>query len=140
MIPVFDNDGNLPEGIHRISQPDLLNYFGSSSSRRKWLGERIKELLDLAKATGKIERIFIWGSFVTAKDSPNDLDVFIVVNDNFDEETLDNYDTLFNYAKAKMRFYADVFWTRISSGEDAISSLLMLIKTHATSNVVVLWR
>ena len=124
MIPAFNKDGNLSEGIHRISQPDLLNYFGSSSSRRKWLGERLKELLDLAKATGKVERIFVWGSFVTAKDSPNDLDVFLVVGDGFNEETLDSYDALFDYAKARMRFCADVFWARISSGEDAIKSLL----------------
>ena len=45
-----------------------------SEKWKKWLGERLHDLFDLVKSTGKIERTFVWGSFVSSKESPNDTD------------------------------------------------------------------
>ena len=71
MIPEFNPDGNLPEGIYVANQEEFLGRFATSSARRQWLGQKMRELLAFAKATGKLERVFFWGSFVTAKESPN---------------------------------------------------------------------
>jgi len=38
MIPEFNVDGNLPEGIHSVSEKEFLDLFTTSSARRKWLG------------------------------------------------------------------------------------------------------
>src|SRR3972149_5986081 len=69
----FKKDGNLPEGVYSAGEEEFLDRFATNSSRRKWLGERLKEIFTLAKATGKLKRIFVWGSFVSVKQSPNDI-------------------------------------------------------------------
>jgi hypothetical protein len=77
MIPEFNVDGNLPEGIYSFGEEEFFDHFATQSVRRKWLGERLREVIALAKSTRKVERIFIWGSFVTAKESPNDVDILL---------------------------------------------------------------
>jgi hypothetical protein len=52
------------------------------------LASRLQELLALARTTGKLLRTFIWGSFVTAKPFPRDLDVFMLMQRGFDHEFL----------------------------------------------------
>jgi hypothetical protein len=36
--------------------------------------------------TGKLQRSFVWGSFVTEKPFPGDLDVFLLMQAGFDQE------------------------------------------------------
>jgi hypothetical protein len=118
MIPDFDSAGNLPEGVYQLNEQDILSKFATTSARRKWLGERLRELIATAKSTGYLKKVFLWGSFVTSKDSPNDLDVLIVVSEDFQLENLTpGCKTLFDYAQAKLSFTADVFWTRESIGQ-----------------------
>ena len=122
MIPEFNIDGNLPKGIHSVIETEFLDRFATSSPRRKWLGERVKEIFALAKSTGKVEHIFVWGSFVTAKESPNDVDILLVMSEDFqlvDEPEERKY--LFDYIRARVRFNADVFWSKASIGEDTLS-------------------
>jgi len=122
MIPEFNVDGNLPEGIYSVSEEEFLDRFTTHSARRKWLGERFKEILSLAKSTGKTERIFVWGSYVTAKESPNDVDMLLVMSEDFQLKTLpEECRRLFDYIRARVRFNADVFWSKASIGEDTLS-------------------
>lgn len=121
MLPQFDQNGNLPEGIHRAPEAEVLSRFAIGSARRKWLGSRLRELLRLAKATGKLSRLFLWGSYVTGVDSPNDLDVLLVMTEDFDLDQLrQEHRILFNYAQARIRFHADVFWTKVSIGQETL--------------------
>jgi len=121
MIPHYNQDGNLPEGIHVASEEELLTEFSAGTARRKWLGDRLKELLVLAKSTGKLERFFVWGSFVSNKESPNDLDLLIIMDKDFElEKTPENCKIIFNHVGAKVRFHADVFWSKSSIGEDTL--------------------
>ena len=60
MIPEFNRDGNLPEGIYIATIDEFLNRFATTSARRKWLGKILEELFILAKSTGKIKKIFVW--------------------------------------------------------------------------------
>jgi hypothetical protein len=79
MLPAFNSDGNLPEGIHCATLEAVLERFSTTSARRQWLGEQLRSLLALARATGQLSRVFLWGSFVTRKEAPNDLDVLLVM-------------------------------------------------------------
>ena len=122
MVPEFNLDGNLPEGIHSVSEDEFLDHFATSSARRKWLGERLKEILALGKSTGKVKRIFVWGSFVTVKESPNDVDILLVMSEDFQLETVpEECKDLFDYIRARVRYNADVFWSKASIGEDTLS-------------------
>ena len=121
MLPEFNQDGNLPEGVHRATEAEVLSRFATTSAQRKWLGERFRTLLEMARATGKLDRVVLWGSFVTSKESLNDLDVLLVMATDFDLEQVPvDHRALFNYAQAKIRFNADVFWTKVSIGQDTL--------------------
>jgi hypothetical protein len=122
MIPGFNEDGNLPEGIYSAGEEEFLDRFATHSSRRKWLGERLEEVLTLAKSTGKLDRIFVWGSFVTAKESPNDIDMLLLMAEDFQlENAPEESKVLFDYTTARLRFHVDIFWSKASIGEDTLS-------------------
>jgi len=131
MIPAFNADGNLPEGVHVANLDEFLGRFGVGSARRKWLGERFRELLALVKATGKLERVFVWGSFVSAKELPNDMDLLLLMNAEFRlADVPEDSRMVFDSVRAKMRFQADVFWAESSIGEE---TLLLWLDTYQTT-------
>jgi hypothetical protein len=131
MLPEFNTDGNLPEGIHKATEDEIYSRFAFTSARRKWLGERFHNLLQTAKATNKLKQTFIWGSFVTIKESPNDLDILLVMDEDFQLETIpDECKVLFDHTKARLYFNADVFWTKVSIGETVLS---LWLDTYQTS-------
>jgi hypothetical protein len=88
MLPKFNSDGNLPEGIHSATEEEVFLRFASPSARRQWLGEQLRALLALAESTGQLSRVFLWGSFVTSKEVPNDLDVLLVMAADFTLDAL----------------------------------------------------
>ncbi len=58
-------------------------------------------------------RFVVFGSFVTDKPEPNDVDVFLVMEDKFDGAKLQGEATLlFDHAAADVHFGASVFWVR----------------------------
>jgi len=115
MLPEFNIDGNLPEGIYTIGAEEFFNSFSTGSGRRKWLGRQLHELFRLVKLTGKVERVFVWGSFISAKESPNDVDLLLLMNVDFQlEEVSEECKCLFNYGEARVRFNADIFWAKSS--------------------------
>jgi hypothetical protein len=115
MLPTFNSDGNLPEGIHFATEEEVFERFVIPSARRQWLGEQLRSLLALAKSTGQLARVFLWGSFVTSKEVPNDLDVLLVMTGEFAVEAVPaQAQVVFDHVQARLRFQADVFWTKAS--------------------------
>jgi len=77
MLPDFDDEGNLPPGIHRATIEEVAQRFGTGSPEREI---EVRELMDFvvwARHAG-VKRILINGSFTTDKESPNDVDVVIL--------------------------------------------------------------
>lgn len=115
MLPALNSDGNLPEGIHLATEDEVFARFATPSARRQWLGEQLQRLLALAKSTGQLARVFLWGSFVTSKEVPNDLDVLLVMGTEFAIEALPTLaHIVFDHVQARLYFQADVFWTKAS--------------------------
>lgn len=57
--------------------------------------------------------MIVFGSFVTAKEEPNDVDVVIIMEDAFDPDQLSGETKLlFDHAAAQSHFGASVFWVR----------------------------
>src|ERR1700687_3684022 len=83
-IPDFVEMGDLPLGIHQATLVEAVTRFGSGSARRRGLASRLRRIHRLAVATGHLARFIVFGSFVTAKLEPNDVDVFMVMEDSFD--------------------------------------------------------
>jgi uncharacterized protein DUF6932 len=70
-------------------------------------------LYHLARATGKLERLILFGSYITAKPDPNDVDIILVMRDDFDVQACDEASQkLFDHPRAAETFGASVFWIR----------------------------
>lgn len=68
---------------------------------------------DLALRTGCLKRFIVFGSFVTAEEKPNDVDVVLVLDDGFRLEDCPMESRgLFDHAIAQARYGASVFWLR----------------------------
>jgi hypothetical protein len=112
-LPPFTAHGDLPPGIHRATLAEVLERFGRGSPQRMLVGLRLERIYNVAWATGHLARCVVFGSFVTAKSFPNDVDVFLLMEDTFDVSQLTGEaGLLLEHAVAQTRFGASVFWPR----------------------------
>jgi hypothetical protein len=119
VLPEFTAEGDLPPGVHVADWQEFLTRFRGSSSRRAWLSGRLWALLELAAINGKLRRVFIWGSFVTAKPAPRDLDLLPIMDEDFEVDAVAApARAVFDSVRAKLLFEADVFWARSSIGHE----------------------
>ena len=87
--------------------------FGSGSRERTLVFLRLRRIHSIAERTGHLARFVVFGSFVTEKEIPNDVDVFIVFDDTFDASACDAETLLLlDHATADSHFGASVFWLR----------------------------
>jgi hypothetical protein len=89
-IPPFRLDGYLPEGVHVCSETDVILRFGSSNRRRGRLALRLKQWIQLGRQVGA-KRLLVDGSFVTAKEEPQDVDTVILLPQNFTQQLEQDY-------------------------------------------------
>lgn len=74
MIPPFNEDGLLPPGIHTaVSWQEFARRFGHTPHRQDLLSGMKAALLGLRRAGCQV--VYVDGSFVTAKEHPNDFDI-----------------------------------------------------------------
>jgi hypothetical protein len=73
MIPDFDENGNLPAGVHVASWGEIARKLGWTIRRRELLAG-LESGLDALRKAG-CQRVFLNGSFVTEKEEPGDIDV-----------------------------------------------------------------
>jgi hypothetical protein len=121
MIPKFEKDGNLSKGIHRGTPDEIRKIFGTGSARRKWLMANMEKIVNLAKSTNGLERMIVWGSFVSNVESPNDVDMLLIMKDDFIIDKVDpETRKIFDYVQGRIAFNADIFWTKSSIGKETI--------------------
>ena len=112
-LPSLTKDGELPLGVHAASLREVLDQFGVGSARRKALALRLGRIYRVAQTTGHLARFVVFGSFVTDKLEPQDVDVFLVMADTFDASHLrGDARLLFDHDAAQAHFGASVFWVR----------------------------
>ena len=112
-LPPLGKDGDLPRGIYRSTLGETLRRFGKGSRPRFAVAQRLERIYHVAFGTGQLARFVIFGSFVTAKTEPADVDVFLLMEDPFDMGQLTGEArVLFDHAAAQAHFGASVFWLR----------------------------
>jgi hypothetical protein len=112
-LPPFHEGGDLPPGIHRATLREALERFGTGTIRRRAIALRLGRIDELARSTGHLARLVVFGSFVTDKSEPNDVDVFLLMEDSFDAGLLaGEARLLFDHAAAQAHLGASVFWMR----------------------------
>ncbi len=88
MIPDFDANGNLPPGTHTAQIDEVLNRFSAPGyGARLRLSEKLKDFFELARKFAVA--IYLDGSYITTKLSPNDIDIALVLPTDFDTTSMD---------------------------------------------------
>ena len=131
MLPELTADGELPAGVHIADWHEFESRFGVSSPRRLWLSGRLKAIMRLAAESGQLRRVFVWGSFVTAKPAPRDLDVLLIMGEGFEVDRISGpARAVFDSTRAKLLFESDIFWARASIGQEMLD---LWLDTYQTS-------
>lgn len=116
MLPPFDPDtGRLPEGEHSATRDEVVERCGWTPRRRRQL-DGLAEPIDILTAAGR-RRLWLNGSFVTAKDEPVDFDACWDTN-GVDLDALDPVllDLSNHRAAQKARFGGELFPNVVESG------------------------
>jgi hypothetical protein len=109
-LPSFEPSGDLPPGVYTATLAEILQRFGGGSAQRNSVALRLERIYHIAQGTGHLARCIVFGSFVTAKTEPNDVDVFLLMEDSFDFDQLTGVARLlFQHAPAQAHFGASVF-------------------------------
>lgn len=124
--PAFDDNGDLPLGVHQANISDVLQHFGTSNLQRQIVARRLGRVYGLAQGTGQLARFVVFGSFVTAKPEPNDVDVFMLMEDTFEvSRVTGEAAVVFDHTAAQSAEGASVFWIRrvsaIGGEEEALA-------------------
>jgi hypothetical protein len=123
-LPGFNNVGDLPPGVYLATLSEVLERFGQGSIQRRAVAGRLTRIYQLATSTGQVARFVVFGSFVTSKTDPNDVDIVLLMDDSFDLSAVTGETALvFQHAEAAGHFGASIFWTRRSGalgGEQAM--------------------
>lgn len=82
MIPDLDSNGNLPPGTHLATISQILERFPGKSLRRKHLSDSLNQFCFFIREHA--EEIYLGGSYVTRKMSPNDVDLIVILQPGFD--------------------------------------------------------
>jgi hypothetical protein len=110
--PTFNSNGDLPRGVHPATLEQVCQHFGATP-RRAIMAQRLTRVYRLAQATGHLARFVIFGSFITAKSVPEDVDIFLLMEDSFDVRSVSNEARLvFDHGAAQNSLGASVFWIR----------------------------
>jgi hypothetical protein len=114
-LPEFDSVGDLPEGVHQATMDEIRARFGHGTPQRQAVTARLLRIYHLAAATGELDRVIIFGSYITTKPDPNDVDVILVMSDDFEVHAYDEATRrLFDHTQAAEAFGASIFWLRPS--------------------------
>jgi hypothetical protein len=111
--PEFNSEGDLPVGIYQASLSDVIDHFGTGTPQRRIVSRRLARIFELASSTGHLSRFIVFGSFVTSKPAPNDVDIFLLMEDSFDVNQLTGAATVvFRQSTAQNWLGASIFWLR----------------------------
>jgi hypothetical protein len=111
--PEFDSNGDLPVGVYRATLEEIIGHFGRGTLERQLVARRLKRIYNLAKRTGQLARFMLFGSFITRKPVPNDVDIFMLMEDTFDLSQITGEAAIIFHNRAAQNWEgASIFWIR----------------------------
>ncbi len=110
-FPDFNENGDLPVGIYKATLAEVIEHFGKGSLQRQIVALRLKKIYFAAKKTGQVLRFIVYGSFVSNKENPNGIDVFMLMRDGFDpDEITGKSGLIFKHLTTQKYEGASIFW------------------------------
>ena len=111
--------------ITQLTLEEIRQRHGSSTPRRQFLFARLQTIAQLLGETGQLRRLYLLGSFTTAKLMPNDLDCLVIMASGFTTDTLmAPHLDVFQHDLCRLTYQTDVFWVTEAIGQDAINTML----------------
>jgi len=111
--PDFNENCDLPPGIHQATLAEVVEHFGQTTPQRQIMARRLEHIYTLAIGTGHLVRFIIFGSFVTIKPNPGDVDIFLLMENSFDVSQVSGETTLiFDHVITQNYEGASIFWIR----------------------------
>ncbi len=124
-LPTFNARGDLPEGVHQATLAEVVARLGQGAPSRQRATAALLLIHQLVSATGLLDRFVIYGSYVTDKPAPNDVDIFLVLAAEFDIEQLTGETRiLFSHSLAQQHFGTSVFWVNRSTSFANVEDLI----------------
>lgn len=115
-LPEFDKKGELPVGVHRATLDAVVERFGYGAPRREEVTSRLVRIYGIAHRTGKLERFVLFGSYVTSKPAPGDIDIILIMRDDFREPDYSKeLLPVLDHQRAQRELGASIFWIRSGS-------------------------
>ena len=115
MIPALDENGLLPVGVYDCTMEEIERVFGrfQSSDQRPRLFQRLSDYAKTLREHVPMARcLIVDGSFVTAKETPGDIDLVVILNAAFtlnQPMTMSAYNAL-DKNRVKRVFPFDIFF------------------------------
>jgi predicted nucleotidyltransferase len=89
---------------------EIVSRFCGGEIRGRWRSV-LREVIALAKSTGRLEAAYIFGSFVTAKAAPADIDLFLVMSRDFSSnQVVGRARLLFDRSRAAIVWGICIYW------------------------------
>ena len=108
-----------------VSLEAVRERLGASTPRRQFLFQRFQMVFDLLHETGKVKHVYLFGSFVAAIPSPNDVDLFVIMAADFTMRSVrEEVVSVLTHSACRIRYNADVFWVTEGIGEEQIKAAL----------------
>lgn len=104
-LPEFNTDGYLEPGLYLISLEETLTHFGRGSVERERLGKLLHLIIERARNYHTIKRVLVWGSFISNKLEPRDLDYSLIVDPRHRRITITAEDRRFFVPADARMFY-----------------------------------
>lgn len=90
------------------SVAEVSGRFGTASASRRRCDELLRSIVSAATASPTMKRVLVWGSFVSDKPEPLDLDYSVIVSiDHPQADLVDEHRPYFVPFEARKRFGVD---------------------------------
>ena len=119
---------------------EISQQYGESTPRRQFLCSRLHTVIQLLAATRALRRLYLFGSFVTGKPAPRDLDCLAVMATGFTMATLSSpVLEVFQHDLCRLYYYTGVFWVTEAVGQEQIDAMLQVFShdRHGLSQPIV---
>jgi hypothetical protein len=104
---------------------EIRQQYGESTPHRQFLCGRLQTVIQLLSATGALRHLYLFGSFVTTKPAPRDLDCLVVMASGFTTAILRSpLLEIFQNDTGRLYYQADVFWVTEAIGKAQIDAML----------------
>jgi hypothetical protein len=138
--PDFDENGDLPSGLHQATLAEVVAHFGQNTVQRQIMARRLEHIYTLAVGTGHLARFIIFGSFITTKPNPGDVDIFLLMEDTFDVGQVSGEAALiFDHVVTQNYEGASIFWIRrlaAFEGEEATVAYWQLKRDGSQRGII----